>query len=63
MALDSGIHAGMTAFLARRDLCITMRAPAWVRGMGFRWPRAQAGAWGSQAAVKIKQGLEVPPMS
>ena len=26
MALDSGIHAGMTAFLARRDLCITMRA-------------------------------------
>ncbi|MEI7867617.1 MAG: hypothetical protein WCI11_06980 [Candidatus Methylumidiphilus sp.] len=29
MALDSGIHAGMTAFLARRDLCITMRDPAW----------------------------------
>ena len=29
MALDSGIHAGMTAFLARRNLCITMRSPAW----------------------------------
>ncbi|MEI7869403.1 MAG: hypothetical protein WCI11_16055 [Candidatus Methylumidiphilus sp.] len=29
VALDSGIHAGMTAFLARRDLCITMRSPAW----------------------------------
>ncbi|MEI7868566.1 MAG: hypothetical protein WCI11_11790 [Candidatus Methylumidiphilus sp.] len=26
MALDSGIHAGMTTFLARRDLCITMSA-------------------------------------
>ncbi|MEI7869492.1 MAG: hypothetical protein WCI11_16510 [Candidatus Methylumidiphilus sp.] len=24
MALDSGIHAGMTAFLGWRDLCITM---------------------------------------
>ncbi len=29
MALDSGIHAGMTAFLGRRDLCITMSAPSW----------------------------------
>ncbi|MEI7869232.1 MAG: hypothetical protein WCI11_15190 [Candidatus Methylumidiphilus sp.] len=26
------VHAGMTAFLGRRDLCITMRAPAWARG-------------------------------
>jgi len=31
MALDSGIHAGMTAFLGRRDLCITMRSGAWER--------------------------------
>ncbi|GEM_PF-62131 len=31
MALDSGIHAGMTAFLARRDLCITVSAGAWER--------------------------------
>ena len=31
MALDSGIHAGMTAFLGRRDLCITMRAGPWER--------------------------------
>ncbi|MEI7867099.1 MAG: hypothetical protein WCI11_04340 [Candidatus Methylumidiphilus sp.] len=31
MALDSGIHAGMTAFLARWDLCITMRSGAWER--------------------------------
>ncbi len=27
--LDTGIHAGMTAFLARQDLCITASAPAW----------------------------------
>jgi len=25
------VHAGMTAFLGRRDLCITMRAGAWER--------------------------------
>ena len=27
--MDTGIHAGMTAFLARQDLCITARAGAW----------------------------------
>ena len=31
MALDSGIPAGMTAFPACPDLCITMRAGAWER--------------------------------
>ncbi len=31
MALDSCIPAGMTAFLARRNLCITARAGAWER--------------------------------
>ena len=29
--LDTGIHAGMTAFLARQDLCLTARAGAWER--------------------------------
>ena len=29
--LDTGIHAGMTAFLDRQDLCITMSAGAWER--------------------------------
>ena len=29
--LDTGIHAGMTAFLARQDLCITMSVGAWER--------------------------------
>jgi hypothetical protein len=27
--LDTGIHAGMTAYLDRQDLCITMSADAW----------------------------------
>ena len=29
--LDTGIHAGMTAFLARQDLCITARYGNWER--------------------------------
>jgi len=29
--LDSGIPAGMTVFLARRNLCMTMSASAWER--------------------------------
>jgi len=29
MALDTGIPAGMTTFLAQLDLCITVIAGAW----------------------------------
>ncbi|MEI7868687.1 MAG: hypothetical protein WCI11_12410 [Candidatus Methylumidiphilus sp.] len=39
------------------------QAPAWVCGLGFRRPHAQAGAWGSQSALRTKLGLEVHPMS
>jgi hypothetical protein len=34
MALDTGIHAGMTTFWGQLNLCITMRAPAWESSLG-----------------------------
>ena len=60
--LDTGIHAGMTAFLARQDLCITARAGAWERAQTPARQAPACPAAGSRSFYSRIPKLEISPL-
>jgi hypothetical protein len=70
--MDTGIHAGMTVFLAWLDLCISARVPAWewlsrrscaiyltTAGAVKHWfPHGSVGTRKKEASHEFQGGLE-----